>query len=102
MERIDDMFYYPCPCGDRFQISLVRCAKVVSMRWGVCQTTLSLSLVFFFECLTDGFVPYWQEELQNGEEVAHCPSCTLVIRVIYDPEDFDPDVDDGVDLSIAV
>ena len=24
----------------------------------------------------------------SGEEVAKCPSCTLIIRVIYDPEDF--------------
>ena len=40
------IFYYPCPCGDRFQITV--------------------------------------EELQDGEEVAHCPSCTLIIRIIYD------------------
>jgi diphthamide biosynthesis protein 3 len=26
----------------------------------------------------------------NGEEVARCPSCSLIIRVIYDPEDFQP------------
>jgi len=43
-------FFYPCPCGDIFSISL--------------------------------------EELANGEEIAHCPSCSLVIRVIYNPEDF--------------
>jgi hypothetical protein len=29
-----------------------------------------------------------QAELADGEEVAHCPSCSLVIRVIYNPEDF--------------
>lgn len=23
-----------------------------------------------------------------GEDVAQCPSCSLLIRVIYDPEDF--------------
>lgn len=23
-----------------------------------------------------------------GEEIAHCPSCSLYIKVIYDPEDF--------------
>lgn len=28
------------------------------------------------------------EELRAGEEIAHCPSCTLVVRVIYDAEEF--------------
>jgi hypothetical protein len=23
-----------------------------------------------------------------GEEIAHCPSCSLVIRVVYNPADF--------------
>eukprot|EP01122_Echinamoeba_exundans_P017390 TRINITY_DN9158_c0_g1_i1.p2 TRINITY_DN9158_c0_g1~~TRINITY_DN9158_c0_g1_i1.p2 ORF type:complete len:100 (-),score=23.59 TRINITY_DN9158_c0_g1_i1:588-860(-) len=31
-----------------------------------------------------------KEDLMNGEEVARCPSCSLIIRVIYDPEDFQP------------
>ena len=26
-----------------------------------------------------------QEELAEGEEIAHCPSCSLYITVIYDP-----------------
>jgi diphthamide biosynthesis protein 3 len=42
----DRIFYYPCPCGDRFQIT--------------------------------------EEELSNGEEIARCPSCSLMILVIYD------------------
>ena len=48
MEFDDDeeTFYYPCPCGDKFRITV--------------------------------------EELRSGEEVARCPSCTLIIRVIYD------------------
>ncbi|KAL9644544.1 hypothetical protein ABK040_009408 [Willaertia magna] len=46
----EGFYFYPCPCGDIFQITL--------------------------------------EELQNGDEIAHCPSCSLVVRVIYDPEDF--------------
>ncbi|VDL62050.1 unnamed protein product [Hymenolepis diminuta] len=48
----EEMYYYPCPCGDRFEIS--------------------------------------KEELQMGEDIAKCPSCSLIIRVIYDPEDFSP------------
>jgi diphthamide biosynthesis protein 3 len=37
-------FYYPCPCGDRFQITL--------------------------------------DEINEGEEIARCPSCSLMLRVI--------------------
>jgi diphthamide biosynthesis protein 3 len=55
-ELIDDIYYFPCPCGDKFQISI--------------------------------------EQLQQGEEIAHCPSCSLIIRyfnfirVIYDQDEF--------------
>lgn len=41
----DRIYYYPCPCGDRFQIS--------------------------------------EDELEDGEEIARCPSCSLMLRVIY-------------------
>ena len=41
------VFHYPCPCGDRFEIS--------------------------------------RKQLKNYEDVATCPSCSLIIRVIYDP-----------------
>ena len=41
------VFHYPCPCGDRFEIS--------------------------------------RKQLANCEDVATCPSCSLIIRVIYDP-----------------
>jgi diphthamide biosynthesis protein 3 len=27
----------------------------------------------------------------SGEEIARCPSCSLLIRVIYDPEQFMPE-----------
>ena len=26
-----------------------------------------------------------QDELYDGEEIARCPSCSLLLRVIYDP-----------------
>jgi diphthamide biosynthesis protein 3 len=29
-----------------------------------------------------------REELESGEDVATCPSCSLIVRVIYDPDDF--------------
>ncbi|XP_031278156.1 diphthamide biosynthesis protein 3-like [Pistacia vera] len=44
------VYTYPCPCGDLFQIS--------------------------------------KDELQRGEVMANCPSCTLFITVIYNIEDF--------------
>jgi len=44
------VYHYPCPCGDRFEISL--------------------------------------EMLEMGEDVATCPSCSLIVRVIYDLEKF--------------
>lgn len=32
---------------------------------------------------------FWiQEDLINGEDVATCPSCSLLLKVIYDPEQF--------------
>ncbi|XP_029164181.1 DPH3 homolog [Nylanderia fulva] len=46
----EGIYYYPCPCGDQFQISLA--------------------------------------ELTSGEEEVTCPSCSLVIKVIYDKELF--------------
>ncbi|XP_017139940.1 DPH3 homolog [Drosophila miranda] len=57
----EEMYYYPCPCGDRFQIS--------------------------------------KEELIEGEEVATCPSCSLIIKVIYDPEMFKAEEDEETALN---
>ena len=45
-----EIYHFPCPCGDRFEISL--------------------------------------EELRNGEDVAKCPSCSLLLKVIYDLDSF--------------
>lgn len=41
------VFHYPCPCGDRFEIT--------------------------------------RKQLKNYEDIATCPSCSLIIRVIFDP-----------------
>ena len=41
------VYHYPCPCGDRFEISRL--------------------------------------QLASYEDIAMCPSCSLIIRVIYDP-----------------
>jgi diphthamide biosynthesis protein 3 len=51
-----ETYYYPCPCGDRFFITL--------------------------------------DDLCSGEDIGECPSCSLRIRIIYDPEDFMVESDD--------
>ncbi|CAK7562292.1 MAG: Diphthamide biosynthesis protein 3 [Sporothrix epigloea] len=43
------LYQYPCPCGDRFEITL-------------------------------------DELLDESNDIAVCPSCSLMIRVIYDVE----------------
>ena len=59
------LFHSPCPCGDRFEISLVR-SNLVIYRLPVTNCGA-------------------QTQLQEGEDIARCPSCSLIIRVIYDP-----------------
>jgi diphthamide biosynthesis protein 3 len=41
------VYHYPCPCGDRFEIS--------------------------------------RAQLAACEDIATCPSCSLIIRVVFDP-----------------
>jgi diphthamide biosynthesis protein 3 len=73
IKQIEDMefdeenllFHSPCPCGDRFEISLVSSNLVL----------YSLSETNCAE----------QSQLQESEDIARCPSCSLIIRVIYDP-----------------
>ncbi|AWU74534.1 uncharacterized protein C5L36_0A11170 [Pichia kudriavzevii] len=43
------LFTYPCPCGDRFQISIY--------------------------------------DMQEGENIAVCPSCSLMTEIIFDESD---------------
>ncbi len=43
-------FYYPCPCGDKFLITLA--------------------------------------DIQLGETIAKCPSCSLTISIIYDEHSY--------------
>ncbi|EXJ74538.1 dimethylaniline monooxygenase (N-oxide forming) [Cladophialophora psammophila CBS 110553] len=45
------IYHYPCPCGDRFEISI--------------------------------------DSLREGEDIAVCPSCSLMVRVIFDLEDLE-------------
>lgn len=50
-DPITQLFQYPCPCGDRFAISI--------------------------------------DDLRDGEDIAICPSCSLMVKVIFDPEDLE-------------
>ena len=45
-DKILEMYHYPCPCGDRFEIGIA--------------------------------------DLRDGEDVAVCPSCSLMIKVIFE------------------
>ncbi|KAJ1737614.1 Diphthamide biosynthesis protein 3 [Coemansia sp. BCRC 34490] len=67
MEYVEEegKYYYPCPCGDRFEIS--------------------------------------KELLEEGETIASCPSCSLRLRVVYDPDDFAPDDDEeAIQLTTTI
>ncbi|KAI5864050.1 zf-CSL-domain-containing protein [Durotheca rogersii] len=59
------IYHYPCPCGDRFEIALA--------------------------------------DLQDEEtDIAVCPSCSLMIRVIYDQDNlWKPDSDPATSVPIA-
>jgi len=43
---------------------------------------------YFYPCPCGDLFEISQKEIENGEDIAHCPSCNLVIRVIYDPDKF--------------
>jgi diphthamide biosynthesis protein 3 len=55
------LYHYPCPCGDRFEITL--------------------------------------SDLRDGEDVAICPSCSLMIKVIFDIDDLPEDPDSAAAAS---
>lgn len=45
------IYHYPCPCGDRFEITI--------------------------------------DALRDGEDIAVCPGCSLMIRVIFEVDDLE-------------
>jgi len=54
------IYHYPCPCGDRFEISLA--------------------------------------DLRDGEDVGVCPSCSLMIRVVFEAEDLPKEKEDKEEI----
>mmetsp|Transcript_23327 Transcript_23327/g.69294 ORF Transcript_23327/g.69294 Transcript_23327/m.69294 type:complete len:85 (+) Transcript_23327:100-354(+) len=43
---------------------------------------------FTYSCPCGDLFQISLEELRAGEDIAHCPSCSLFITVIYNSEDF--------------
>ncbi|KAK5997201.1 Diphthamide biosynthesis protein 3 [Cladobotryum mycophilum] len=58
------IYHYPCPCGDRFQIAI--------------------------------------DDLRDEQDIAVCPSCSLMIRVIFDLDDLPQPPTGGSGASIAI
>ncbi|KAJ3367062.1 hypothetical protein AMAG_01971 [Allomyces macrogynus ATCC 38327] len=56
---------------------------------------------YFYPCPCGDKFQITEEELFDGEEVAQCPSCSLIIRVIYDPDDFQRDDDEGTTVTFG-
>ena len=46
-------------------------------------------LAYFYPCPCGDLFRITRDELEDGEEVARCPSCSLIVRVIYDEADFE-------------
>ncbi|KAM3932879.1 diphthamide biosynthesis protein 3 [Leptodactylus fuscus] len=43
---------------------------------------------YYYPCPCGDRFAITKEDLENGEEVATCPSCSLIVRVIYDKDEF--------------
>jgi len=65
-DEVLQLYHYPCPCGDRFQIAL--------------------------------------DDLRDEQDIAVCPSCSLMIRVIFDLNDLPkppPSGDSAAPIPVA-
>ena len=45
---------------------------------------------YTYQCPCGDLFEIFLEELHDGEDIAHCPSCTLKVRVIFDASDLPP------------
>ena len=57
--------------------------------------------MYYWECPCGDMFEISQEELDQGQDIAHCPSCSLTLRVLLPPppvaaETIDPEVKDVV------
>jgi diphthamide biosynthesis protein 3 len=46
---------------------------------------------YFYPCPCGDKFVITLDQILDGEEIARCPSCSLMIKVIYDPQDFEED-----------
>ncbi|XP_004773593.1 diphthamide biosynthesis protein 3 [Mustela nigripes] len=46
------------------------------------------SEAYFYPCPCGDNFCITKEDLENGEDVATCPSCSLIVKVIYDKDQF--------------
>ncbi|XP_046647411.1 DPH3 homolog [Daphnia pulicaria] len=44
--------------------------------------------IYFYPCPCGDRFEITKEQLENGEEEATCPSCSLIVKVIYNKEEF--------------
>ena len=76
----DEMYYYRCPCGDMFELSKVRaCIHLASVCPSPSRTRCTLPHprnVLSLPLLRA------QDDFEAGKRIAHCPSCSLKVRVI--------------------
>ncbi|XP_041982583.1 DPH3 homolog [Aricia agestis] len=50
--------------------------------------------MYYYPCPCGDRFQISKEELAAGEEVATCPSCSLVVKVIYDLEKFNAETEE--------
>uniref|UniRef100_A0A182QGP2 Diphthamide biosynthesis protein 3 n=1 Tax=Anopheles farauti TaxID=69004 RepID=A0A182QGP2_9DIPT len=51
--------------------------------------------MYYYPCPCGDRFQISREELIAGEEVATCPSCSLIVKVIYDPDTFAAEQDEA-------
>lgn len=64
-----EIYHYPCPCGDRFALSPPHFVSLVLRDFAKHRFEIGIA------------------DLRDGEtDIAVCPSCSLMIRVIFELE----------------
>ncbi|KAI3650751.1 hypothetical protein MP228_003637 [Amoeboaphelidium protococcarum] len=63
--------------------------------------------IYTYPCPCGDLFQISKQELIEGDDIARCPSCSLIIRVIFDPEDFEQqegedDKNDGLQYQQAI
>ena len=50
---------------------------------------------YTYQCPCGDFFQITLEELKAGEDIAHCPSCSLVLLVVYEHDDLPEDEEEA-------